>query len=77
MHLSRRTLLIGASFALTPLVSAADRLGAIAQDVANLGAPDTALEAKIAALATEAGLAKAGFAAVDMSQGRTALVRGG
>ncbi len=77
MHLSRRTLLIGASFALTPLVRAADRLGAIAQDVANLGAPDTALEAKIAALATEASLAKVGFAAVDMSQGRTAFVRGG
>ncbi len=77
MHLSRRTLLIGASLALTPLARAADPLGAIAQDVANLGAPDTALEAKIAALAGEAGLAKVGFAAIDMDRGRTAFVRGG
>ena len=75
VHLSRRTLLLGA--ALTPLACAAGPLGAIAQDVANLGAPDTALQAKIAALATEAGLAKVGFAAVDMDHGRTAFVRGG
>lgn len=77
MHLSRRTLLIGAALALTPLARAAAPTGAIAQDVANLGAPDTALEAKIAALAAEAGLTKVGFAAVDMSKGRTAFVRGG
>lgn len=77
MHLSRRTLLIGAAFASTPLARAADPLGAIAQDVANLGAPDTALEAKIAALAADAGLKKIGFAAVDMDKGRTAFVRGG
>ncbi|NOT41007.1 MAG: serine hydrolase [Alphaproteobacteria bacterium] len=77
MQLTRRTLLIGAALALAPLSRAADRLGAIAQDVANLGAPDTALEAKIAALATEVGLKKIGFAAVDMDKGRTAFVRGG
>lgn len=77
MQLSRRTLLIGAAFTLTPLARAADPLGAIAQDVANLGAPDTTLEAKIAALAAEAGLIKVGFAAVDMDKGRTAFVRGG
>jgi beta-lactamase class A len=78
VHLSRRTLLIGAAaLALSPLARAADPLGAIAQDVANLGAPDAALEAKIAALAAEAGLAKVGFAAVDMDRGRTAFVRGG
>ena len=77
MLLTRRTLLLGAAFALAPLARAADPLGAIAQDVANLGAPDTALEAKIAALASEAGLAKVGFAAVDMDRGRTAFVRGG
>lgn len=77
MQLTRRTLLIGAAFALAPLSRAADPLGAIAQDVANLGAPDTALEAKIAALATEIGLKKIGFAAVDMDKGRTAFVRGG
>jgi beta-lactamase class A len=75
--LSRRTLLTGAALALTPLARAAAPTGAIAQDVANLGAPDTALEAKIAALATEASLTKVGFAAVDMSKGRTAFVRGG
>lgn len=77
MLLSRRSLLIGAALALTPLARAADPLGAIAQDVANLGAPDATLEAKIAALAAEAGLTKVGFAAVDMDKGRTAFVRGG
>lgn len=77
MLLSRRTLLIGAGIAFTPFAHAADPLGAIAQDVANLGAPDTVLEAKIAALAGEAGLAKVGLAAVDMDRGRTAFVRGG
>ncbi len=77
MHLSRRSLLIGAAFALTPLARAADQLGAIAQDVANLGAPDATLEAKIAALAGDLGLTKVGFAAVDMDKGRTAFVRGG
>ncbi len=78
LSLDRRILLIGSvMLALTPLARAADPLGAIAQDVANLGAPDAALEAKIAALAAEAGLAKVGFAAVDMNRGRTAFVRGG
>ncbi len=56
---------------------ATNTVGAIAQDVASLGAPDTALEAKISALATEAGLKKIGFAAVDLVKGRTAFVRGG
>jgi len=77
VHLSRRSLLIGAALALTPLARAADPLGAVAQDVANLGAPDATLEAKIAALAADAGLTKVGFAAVDMEKGRTAFVRGG
>lgn len=80
MHssLDRRALLLGAAaLSLAPLAHAADPLGAIAQDVANLGAPDAALEAKIAALANEAGLAKVGFAAVDITKGRTAFVRGG
>jgi beta-lactamase class A len=63
--------------ALAPLARAADPLGAVAQDVANLGAPDATLEAKIAALAADAGLTKVGFAAVDMDKGRTAFVRGG
>jgi beta-lactamase class A len=78
LSLDRRIFLIGsAMLALAPLARAADPLGAIAQDVANLGAPDATLEAKIAALAAEAGLTKVGFAAVDMDRGRTAFVRGG
>ncbi len=78
LSLSRRTILLGtAALALSPLARATDPLGAVAQDVASLGAPDVALEAKIAALAGEAGLAKVGFAAVDITKGRTAFVRGG
>lgn len=78
LSLDRRTLIVGSALlALTPLARAADPLGAAAQDVATLGAPDMALEAKVAALAAEAGLAKVGFAAVDMDRGRTAFVRGG
>lgn len=76
--LNRRTALWGAAaLALAPFTRAADPLGAVAQDVASLGAPDSALEAKIAALAAEAGLPKVGFAAVDIAKGRTAFVRGG
>jgi beta-lactamase class A len=77
LSLSRRTLLAGAALALSPIAQAADPLGAIAQDIASLGAPDAALEAKIAALAHEAGLGNVGFAAVDMERGRTAFIRGG
>jgi len=75
----RRHFLLGATvFALgAPLARAAETVeGAIAQDVALLGAPDRELENKIAALANEAGL-YAGFAAVDGVKGRTAFVRGG
>ncbi len=77
--LTRRSLLTAAAaFALAPAVArAADELPPLAQDVAALGAPDPALEAKIAGLANEAGLAKVGFAAVDVAKGRTAFVRGG
>lgn len=77
--LSRRGLVTtAAAFALAQAVArAADALPPLAQDVAALGAPDTALEAKIAGLANEAGLAKIGFAAVDLTKGRTAFVRGG
>jgi beta-lactamase class A len=74
----RRDVLLGATaFALLARVAHADPLPAVAQDVAALGAPDTALEAKIAALAGEAGLARIGFAAVDITKGRTAFLRGG
>jgi beta-lactamase class A len=76
--LKRRDVLLGAA-ALTLGAGAAqaDTLPAIAQDVAALGAPDAALEAKIVALAGEAGLARIGFAAIDITKGRTAFVRGG
>ena len=79
MKLCRREFL-AASAALTiaPQSSgAAGTIGANAQDVANLGTPDIALETKISALASEAGLTKIGFAAVDLSKGRTAFIRGG
>jgi beta-lactamase class A len=76
--LIRRDLLIGAAaLALGARIARADALPAIAQDVAALGAPDAALEAKIAGLANEAGLPRVGFAAVDITKGRTAFVRGG
>jgi beta-lactamase class A len=74
----RRHILLGAvALALTVRAGNADPLPAVAQDVAALGAPDPALETKIATLAAEAGLARIGFAAVDLTQGRTAFVRGG
>jgi beta-lactamase class A len=66
-----------ASLVLAPCARAAQEPAAIAQDVAELGAPDPTLEAKIAGLANEAGLPRIGFAAVDLVKGRTAFVRGG
>lgn len=67
-----------ATAALAPsLARAVEQAPAIAQDVALLGAPDVTLEAKIAALANEAGFPRVGFAAVDIAKGRTAFVRGG
>jgi beta-lactamase class A len=76
--LERRAFLLGAPLALSPVLARAapQKPPAIAQDVALLGAPDAVLEAKIAALAGEAGL-HVGFAAVDLGKGRTAFVRGG
>lgn len=80
LTLDRRTLLLAAAAsAFAPIARAANTQAtpAVAQDVALLGAPDTTLEAKIAALAQEAGLPRIGFAAVDVVRGRTAFVRGG
>lgn len=76
--LERRSFLVGAPLALWPALARAapEKAPVIAQDVALLGAPDAALEAKISALAGEAGL-RVGFAAVDLVKGRTAFVRGG
>jgi beta-lactamase class A len=77
LRLDRRDVLLGALGALGAGVTrAAETPPPIAQDVALLGAPDAGLEAKIAALAGEAGL-RIGFAAVDLVKGRTAFVRGG
>lgn len=80
LMLDRRHLLLAAAATLlAPGAHAANTQAtpAVAQDVALLGAPDTLLEAKIAALAQEAGLPRIGFAAVDIIKGRTAFVRGG
>ena len=79
LKFNRRSILLGAAtLALTPIIArAAEKPPAFAQDVANLGAPDTVLESKITGLANEAGLAHVGFAAVDIVKGRTAFVRGG
>jgi beta-lactamase class A len=76
MQLFRRDLLLGTAAALLAGLARATEAPPIAQDVALLGAPDSVLEAKIAALANEAGL-RAGFAAADLVKGRTAFVRGG
>ena len=61
---------------LTALARAAD-IGGAPQDIANLGAPDAALEKKIADLALGIGLNRVGFAAVDLANGRTAFLREG
>ena len=52
-------------------------LPAVAQDIADLGQIDEQLQARIAALASEAGLTRVGFAACDITKGRAAFVRGG
>lgn len=79
LTIDRRSILLGAAAVAigAPVVRAAPEAPAVAQDVAMLGAPDVTLEAKIAALAAEAGLPRIGFAAVDVTNGRTAFVRGG
>jgi beta-lactamase class A len=51
--------------------------GAIPQDLANLGAPDRALEARLATRADALGASKVGIAAVDLASGRTAFLREG
>jgi beta-lactamase class A len=77
VRIDRREILLGGAAAmLSAGLSQAETLPPIAQDVALLGAPDAGLEAKVAALAGEAGL-RIGFAAVDLVKGRTAFVRGG
>lgn len=50
---------------------------AVAQDIADLGQIDEPLQARIAALANEAGLPRIGFAAADIAKGRAAFVRPG
>ena len=79
-ELDRRLLLLGgASLTLAPsLARAADPAPpAAAQDIAGLGQVDEPLQARIAALAAEAGLPRVGFAASDITKGRAAFVRAG
>ena len=47
------------------------------QDIAALGAPDRALEARLRALAAGMGQARIGIAALDLEAGRQAFVNGG
>lgn len=76
--LSRRALLTAVvACGVAPSVAFSADVGALPQDVANLGAPDQELEAKVAALGHDTGLDKVGFAAVDLARGRTAFIRGG
>jgi len=78
LKLSRRDLMSAAlALGLAPQAARAATVGAQPQDVANLGAPDHELEAKIAALEHDAGIPRVGFAAVDLAKGRTAFLRGG
>ena len=80
VQLDRRLLMLGgASLALAPnLARAADIAPpAVAQDIAGLGQIDEPLQARIAALANEAGLPRIGFAAADITKGRAAFVRPG
>jgi beta-lactamase class A len=51
--------------------------GAIPQDVANLGTPDRALEARLSKLANALGASRIGIAALDLVNGRTAFLREG
>ena len=74
--LHRRDVLLGAAGAAFAGLARGAEAPPIAQDVALLGAPDSVLEAKVATLASEAGL-RIGFAAADFVKGRTAFVRGG
>ncbi len=78
--MNRRGVLAGgAALALLPSIAraAAPPPPASAQDIADLGQIDESLQARIAALADEAGLTRIGFAACDITKGRAAFVRGG
>lgn len=81
MDLNRRQLALGlaALLAGTSLVPAPARatMAAIPQDIAGLGAPDRALETRVAELAARLPKARVGFAAADLVGGRTAFLREG
>ena len=68
--------LTAAAFLAAP-ATAMGATGAIPQDVANLGAPDRALEARLAKLADALGASKVGIAVLDLVNGRTAFLREG
>ena len=78
--MNRRRLLAGAAaLALLPALAraAVTPPPASAQDIADLGQIDESLQARVAALANEAGLPHVGFAACDIAKGKAAFVRGG
>jgi beta-lactamase class A len=79
MDVTRRHALftLTAAALLAAPATALSATGAIPQDVANLGTPDRALEARLAKLADALGAAKVGIAAVDLANGRTAFLREG
>lgn len=79
MDVTRRQALIALTAAaiLAAPASSLASTGAIPQDVANLGAPDRALESRLAKLADALGASKVGIAAVDLANGRTAFLREG
>ncbi len=68
---------LATAFMMSAPVTALASTGAIPQDVANLGAPDRELEARLAALAGALDASNVGIAAVDLSGGRTAFLREG
>jgi beta-lactamase class A len=79
MDVTRRQALftLTAAALLAAPATALGATGAIPQDVANLGTPDRALEARLAKLADALGASKVGIAAVDLANGRTAFLREG
>lgn len=80
VHVSRRSLLASALAAgLVPLLArpASTASALPPQDIAALGAPDLALEARLRALAAGLGPARVGIAALDLEAGRQAFVNGG
>ena len=78
--MNRRDVLAGGAalaFMAFPARAAVTSPPSNAQDIADLGQIDVILQARVAALAAEAGLTRVGFAACDITNGKAAFVRGG